>query len=164
MYIIVRAIWLMLPAYIPNTAAALIKGKTPIDFGRNFFDGKRIFGDGKTYRGFFGGALCGFLLGIAQTTFPILVLICLSFGAMLGDLTKSFFKRRLGIEKGKPLPLADQLDLVFGAWLLTYLFQRDWFLTNFTLDVIVTVLIITPLLHLAMNALGYVTGKKDVWW
>ncbi|HQL60331.1 MAG TPA: CDP-archaeol synthase, partial [Methanoculleus sp.] len=44
----------MLPAYVPNSAAALFGGGTPIDSGRTFGDGRRIFGDGKTYRGFFG--------------------------------------------------------------------------------------------------------------
>ena len=171
--LVLTAIWLMLPAYLPNTAAALIKGKTQIDFGKNFLDGRRIFGDGKTYRGFLGGALCGFVLGLVQNAsagslgfpyFPVDVLVYMSAGAMLGDLIKSFFKRRVKIERGRPFPLMDQLDFVFGAWLLTYLFARPWFSSNFTLPVIITVLVITPLLHLGMNAAGYKLGKKDVWW
>ena len=53
------ALWAMLPAYVPNSAAAVFGGGTPIDFGKTCGDGRRIFGDGKTHRGFFGGVLCG---------------------------------------------------------------------------------------------------------
>ncbi|MCK9308634.1 MAG: CDP-archaeol synthase, partial [Methanoculleus sp.] len=28
------ALWIMIPAYVPNSAAALFGGGTPIDFGR----------------------------------------------------------------------------------------------------------------------------------
>ena len=45
----------MLPAYLPNPVAALFGGGTPVDRGMNFSDGRRIFGDGKTYR----GLVCG---------------------------------------------------------------------------------------------------------
>jgi len=173
MHPILVALWLMLPAYLPNSSAALIKGKKPIDFGKNFIDGKRIFGDGKTYRGFFGGALCGFALGVVLMgiapflgfpSFTIVALLCLSFGAMLGDLVKSFFKRRLGIEKGRPFPLVDQLDFVLGAWLLLYIFERSWFTANFTLEIITIALVLTPLIHFSANVAAYAIGKKDVWW
>jgi CDP-2,3-bis-(O-geranylgeranyl)-sn-glycerol synthase len=83
---------------------------------------------------------------------------------MLGDLTKSFFKRRLGMDRGDPLPIADQLDFVIGAWVLTYVFFRGWFTLNFTLPVMVVVLIVSPLLHLAVNFIGFKLGKKKEPW
>jgi CDP-2,3-bis-(O-geranylgeranyl)-sn-glycerol synthase len=83
---------------------------------------------------------------------------------MLGDLTKSFFKRRLGLDRGSPLPVADQLDFVVGAWVLTFIFFRDWFVQNFTLPVILVLLILSPLLHVAINLLGYKLGKKKEPW
>ena len=49
------AIWVMLPAYLPNNIAALTGGGMPVDLGKNWSDGKRILGDGKTIRGFAGG-------------------------------------------------------------------------------------------------------------
>ena len=49
------AFWIMIPAYIPNPAAALVGGGTPIDFGKCAKDGNRLFGDGKTWRGLIGG-------------------------------------------------------------------------------------------------------------
>lgn len=178
--VIIIAIWLMLPAYVPNSAAVLTGGGTPIDFGHKAWDGKRILGDGKTFRGLAGGATAGILVGIIQYFVepflgigvhyhiaPIqlaVVLFSMSFGALLGDIVKSFFKRRIGVERGGPLPIADQLDFVAGAWALTYLFAQDWFTQNFTFWIIVAVLILTPGIHLLVNIIGYKLGKKDVWW
>ncbi len=55
------------PALITNGMMVLvgkIKGikSYPIDCGKNFFDGKRILGDGKTWNGFIGGWITGFLI------------------------------------------------------------------------------------------------------
>ncbi len=174
--LVVDAIWLMLPAYVPNSSAVLFAGKTPIDFGRTFVDGKRIFGPGKTWRGLIGGTIVGIILGLLLQLIeesahlglpsfdPLYVVVTLSLGAMLGDLIKSFFKRRLGLSRGRPLPLADQLDFVIGAWVLTYVFFPEWFVRNFTLPVIVVVLVLSPLLHLAVNLIGYKLGKKQEPW
>jgi CDP-2,3-bis-(O-geranylgeranyl)-sn-glycerol synthase len=172
------AIWLMLPAYITNASAAFFGGKMPID--RGFFLGKtRLFGDGKTYEGFLKGLLCGFGTGIFQQIFLseyikmpsfglfpsfFLTLFCLSAGAMLGDLLGSFIKRRLGLKRGAPLPLVDQLDFVGGAWLLLFLFTREWFVKTFSVQIIIAVIIISPLLHLLTNYVGFKIGKKDVPW
>ena len=102
------ALWIMLPAYIPNPAAALLGGGTPIDFGKCAKDGRRIFGDGKTWRGLIGGIIVGIIFGGIQIwarwffhldflpELTWVTVICLSVGALLGDLIKSYFKRRLG--------------------------------------------------------------------
>jgi CDP-2,3-bis-(O-geranylgeranyl)-sn-glycerol synthase len=82
----------------------------------------------------------------------------------LGDLCKSFFKRRFGLRRGASLPVVDQLDLVFGSWLLCLIFVREWFLYNFNVQIIVIVLVMTPLLHISMNIIGYKMGvKKEPW-
>ena len=174
--LIIDALWLMLPAYVPNSSAVLFAGKTPLDLGRNFADGKRVFGSGKTFRGIIGGTLSGIVVGlllqliknsthIGVPSFePLSVIAALSLGAMLGDLTKSFFKRRLGMDRGDPLPIVDQLDFVIGAWVLTYAFFSGWFTLNFTLPVIVVVLILSPLLHLGVNIIGFKLGKKKEPW
>ncbi len=174
--LVADALWLMLPAYVPNSSAVLFAGETPIDFGKTFVDGKRIFGPGKTWRGLIGGTLVGIVVGLLlqyveesvhlglPSFDPIYVVVTLSLGAMLGDLTKSFFKRRLGLSRGRPLPLADQLDFVVGSWLLTYLAFPEWFTHNFTLPVILVVLILSPLIHLAVNLIGYKLGKKQEPW
>ncbi len=171
--VIVKALWLMLPAYIANPTAAVFGGGTPIDFGKKCLDGRRILGDGKTFRGLAGGAACGIVIGILEIQVatgepfvipPVSAVIALSFGALLGDIVKSFFKRRLGFERGAGLPLIDQLDFVAGAWVLAYIVDPQWFIGNFTLPIIITVLIVTPLLHRATNIIGYhIKVKKEPW-
>lgn len=173
---LLAALWIMIPAYVPNSAAAALGGGTPIDFGRGCGDGRRIFGDGKTYRGFFGGVLCGVLAGLieiwAQSSFNLTMLpqhtflsvTLLATGALLGDLAKSFFKRRLGKERGESWPLADQYDLVIGSFLLILLVCPQWLFENITLPIAAWIVIITPLLHRVVNIIGYYIGVKEVPW
>ncbi|MDY6931740.1 MAG: CDP-2,3-bis-(O-geranylgeranyl)-sn-glycerol synthase [Halobacteriota archaeon] len=173
---VLAALWLMLPAYFPNSTAALVKGNLPLDFGKNFVDGRRILGDGKTYRGFIVGAFSGILVGLFQNVLiriynpfampylNIIGIICLSFGSMFGDTAASFVKRRIGLDRGELFPFVDQLDFVAGGWLLLLIFARDWFLEVFTLQIIIAALIITPLLHVSINRMAYKIGRKDVPW
>lgn len=178
-YTLGAAFWLMLPAYITNASAAFFGGKTPIDGGR-YWGKNRLLGDGKTYEGLFTGFGCGFLFGLLQElvlsaciprtpsfgTFPLFLgtLFCLSAGAMAGDLLGSFMKRRVGLQRGAPLPVVDQLDFVAGAWLFLFLGTRTWFMQTFSWPIILTVLLITPLLHLATNYIGFKIGRKKVPW
>ncbi len=57
--------WLMLPAFLPNSAAVLFGGGLPMDLGKSW-KGKRLLGDGKTWRGFIGGVSAGTSIGIIQ--------------------------------------------------------------------------------------------------
>jgi CDP-2,3-bis-(O-geranylgeranyl)-sn-glycerol synthase len=172
---IIKASWLMLPAYLANPTAVVFGGGTPIDFRKNWHDGRRIFGEGKTFRGLIGGTACGVATGLIQMqitslqylgTFTLISIFMLSFGALLGDMTKSFFKRRLGYERGAKFPLVDQLDFVAGAWILTYVFDPVWFSDNFLASpwIMLTVVLFTPLLHRLTNIIGYYAGlKKEPW-
>ena len=166
----------MLPAYVPNPVAALVGGGTPVDRGRNYSDGNRIFGDGKTYRGLFAGILAGILTGLVliwlDHRLPLaglphhtfLSVTLLATGALLGDLVKSFFKRRLGKERGAQWPVADQYDLVAGAFLLLLLGDPTWLFATVTLPVFIIILIITPVLHRVTNIIGYMIKVKEVPW
>ncbi len=178
---LIIAIWLMLPAYLPNNFAVLFGGGRPLDFGRNFPDGRRILGNGKTFRGTIAGTLGGVGLGLVLDSIAslrpdlglpsfgsgdelILVLMGLSLGAMAGDVVASFFKRRMGMERGASLFLVDQLDFVMGSWALTLLLAPRWFSDNFTSEIIFIVLIITPILHRVTNIIGYkIKAKKEPW-
>jgi CDP-2,3-bis-(O-geranylgeranyl)-sn-glycerol synthase len=67
---ILQALWLFLPAYVANmspvfTSKMFPKWNAPIDGGRMAKDGKRMMGDGKTWRGLFGGAIFGGLAAVA---------------------------------------------------------------------------------------------------
>ena len=175
-FFIADALWLMFPAYVANSSAVLFAGTLPIDLGKNFSDGRRILGPGKTFRGLIGGTMAGVTVGVIQQTVrvhtllgvpsfdPIFVVITLSFGALLGDIVKSFFKRRLGFEKGASFPIADQYDFVVGALLFTYIFFPEWLTLNFVAPVFITVIVLTAPIHLMVNYLGFRLGKKNVWW
>ncbi|HIQ39179.1 MAG TPA: CDP-2,3-bis-(O-geranylgeranyl)-sn-glycerol synthase [Methanothermococcus okinawensis] len=165
----------ILPAYVANAAACVFGGGTPVDLGRYFLDGRRILGDGVTYRGFFFGLLCGCItatfesillnldiVGTSEFYYNLFKCIyvgfLLSLGALFGDMVGSFIKRRLGIERGKPAPLLDQLDFVVFAMLFAYPFAP------LTLDMVVTILVITPVIHLSSNIVAYLLGIKNMWW
>lgn len=175
---IVGALWAMLPAYVPNNAAVVFGGGPPIDGGRRLW-GTRLLGDGKTWRGTAGGWAAGALLaallnvlrdsvgsllGVSLPAFPVAAALALPLGAMVGDIGASFLKRRTGRERGAPFPGVDQLDFVVGALLLGLIAAPDWFLATFTLPVIAVVVIVTPLLHVATNAIAYALGLKDEPW
>jgi len=64
MNFILKAFLLMLPAYVSSPGAVLSRGKRAVDMGKNFFDGKRILGNGKTFEGLALGTLLGFIAGV----------------------------------------------------------------------------------------------------
>ncbi|WP_370516769.1 CDP-2,3-bis-(O-geranylgeranyl)-sn-glycerol synthase [Salarchaeum sp. JOR-1] len=175
---VVTAMWVMLPAYVPNNAAVLAGGGAPLDGGRTW-GGRRILGDGKTYRGTLFGVLAGFAVaaaldvlqraaisafGVSLPWFPFAAMGALPAGAMLGDILASFVKRRTGRERGASFPLLDQLDFVVVALAVTAVAAPAWFGDTFTLDVLLAILVLTPLLHLLTNAIAYQFGLKDEPW
>ncbi|NYT21511.1 MAG: CDP-2,3-bis-(O-geranylgeranyl)-sn-glycerol synthase [Methanomicrobiales archaeon] len=176
LFSLVSALWIMLPAYLPNSAAAVLGGGRPIDGGRKYRDGKRIFGDGKTWRGLVLGIGAGIFIGSVQIgvrdvfgllvlpelTFPVVVI--LAVGALLGDLVKSFFKRRIGKERGAEWLIADQYDFVVGAFVLLLILEYGWVMATVTPLMVVWIIIMTPLLHRVVNIIGYLAGVKDVPW
>ncbi|NHN60882.1 MULTISPECIES: CDP-2,3-bis-(O-geranylgeranyl)-sn-glycerol synthase [Halorussus] len=172
------ALWAMLPAYVPNNAAVLAGGGRPIDAGRTW-NGRRLLGDGKTWRGTAVGTAVGAalalvlnavepavsdLVGVGLPTFPLAVAVALPAGAMLGDIAASFLKRRTGRERGAAFPGVDQLDFVVFALLLAFLAAPDWFGDVFTVPVLAVVVVATPVLHLVTNGIAYVLGLKDEPW
>jgi CDP-2,3-bis-(O-geranylgeranyl)-sn-glycerol synthase len=183
-WVALSGLWLMLPSLLPNSAAVIFGGGTPIDFGRSW-RGKRIFGDGKTWSGLIGGVSAGvsfgiILLFIAYPFDPVNfwgfgdcpgnvgVIFVLSLGSLLGDLGGSFIKRRLGMERGAKAPVLDQYNFAVGSIVLTSIFFPDWFVRNFVegehILALIVFLIAIPILHRAVNIIGYKTGKKDVPW
>ena len=174
----------MLPALIPNSAAVLFGGGRPMDLGRSW-RGKRILGDGKTWRGFFGGALSGTAFGLigiglasilgtestwgfGEWPWSLCVVLSLSFGSMIGDSVGSFVKRRLDIGRGAKAPVLDQYNFVAGAILLVLAFRAGWFLDHYLdgngIYGLVLFLALVPLLHRGVNIIGYKLGKKNVPW
>jgi CDP-2,3-bis-(O-geranylgeranyl)-sn-glycerol synthase len=159
--LIVEALKFIFPAYCANATPVLAGGGTRMDFGKNFYDGKRIFGNNKTFRGFFFGLAIGVMVGLIECWlfgFPVLFSVLTPLGALLGDLMGAFLKRRLGIAPGGLLPIVDQVDFVIGAVVFSLpLALISW-------ELAVTVLLITPPIHLFTNFLAYkMKLKRNPW-
>jgi CDP-2,3-bis-(O-geranylgeranyl)-sn-glycerol synthase len=114
----------------------------------------RIFGENKTWRGFIGGTLAGtlfyYLLFHNNLTLNLLFGFLLSFGALTGDLVKSFLKRRAGIDSGESWALWDQIDYVLGAIIFTF------FLYQYSFAQIILLLIVGGILSTLAHRFSYV--------
>ena len=161
--LIVDAIIFIFPAYCANAAPVIAGGGLPIDLGRKFTDGKPIFGKNKTFRGLFVGLLVGTGVGLLESeifNLPLMFGFLLSLGALFGDLTGAFLKRRLGIAPGNLLPIVDQVDFVVGALIFSLLLSPSLL----TWDLALTVLLITPPIHLLTNFAAHKLGLKSNPW
>jgi CDP-2,3-bis-(O-geranylgeranyl)-sn-glycerol synthase len=159
--LVVESLKLIFPAYCANAAPVLAGGGLPLDFGKNFVDGRRVFGKNKTFRGFFFGLAIGVLVGLTENFlfgYPLLFSVLSPLGALMGDLAGAFLKRRLAIAPGGLLPVMDQVDFVVGA----ILFSLP--LSIITLELAVAMLIITPPIHLLTNFLAYKLKLKSNPW
>jgi len=171
--LILQSLIFILPAYTANATpvitSKLLRTSTPIDLRKNFIDGRRIFGEGKTIEGFLSGLIVGTLVGIAVSATPLNTILpqslkltplksfVLSLGALLGDLLGSFIKRRLGIPRGAPAPLLDQLDFLLVALLLYVLIFG-----TIDLSYIAVLVPLTVVLHIATNYIAYKLRLKPV--
>jgi len=183
--VIVQAFWIVIPIYVANASAMIVGGGTPIDFKKTWKDGRRFLGDGKTWRGLFAGTFLGMTAGFGLAVvafylseseydflgltnfegFPLMIplLFSLCFGALLGDVVESFFKRRIGKDRGQDWIPFDQLDFLIGALLtcfmiseflfLLHLTHGQWFFLNITIWHILILLVVTPLIHITANVL-----------
>ncbi|AIF69966.1 hypothetical protein PAP_07885 [Palaeococcus pacificus DY20341] len=163
-----EALWYILPAYFANSSPVVFKGRTPIDFGKNFIDNKRILGDGKTWRGFFGGLTVGVLISLIQyhlipsyygsPYFALKLGFALSFGALLGDLIGSFIKRRANFPRGYPAIGLDQWGFLIVAMILAYPIK------TIETKQVLFLLVVTPFVHWLANVFAYKVGWKSVPW
>lgn len=152
-----------------------------MDFGKKLSDGRRIFGDGKTWRGFFGGVVLGYIVGLicylianslGATSNYLFVfsgfsftILALSAGSMFGDLVGSFLKRRIGMESGQNGFLIDQYPFMLFALLFLFLVSPSFFYSVYwNIVAILSIVIITPPLHRAVNIIGFRIGRKNVPW
>jgi CDP-2,3-bis-(O-geranylgeranyl)-sn-glycerol synthase len=162
--LIVSAIIFILPAYCANATPVIAGGGLPVDMGKKFFDGKPIFGKNKTFRGFLVGFAVGSVVGLVESIvfqdIPLMFGPLLALGALFGDLAGAFLKRRLGIPPGNLLPVIDQIDFILGAIVFSLLLSPlmiDW-------EGALTVLLITPPIHLATNFAAFKLGlKRNPW-
>jgi CDP-2,3-bis-(O-geranylgeranyl)-sn-glycerol synthase len=170
---ILSCLYLFLPAYFANMTPPLMRRANlfnfldvEVDFGKRFL-GEPIFGKHKCWRGvifgvIFGMLVAGFQLWLYQ--FPAIQKISLvdyqkiniwifgfliSAGAVFGDLLFAFIKRRLRLEPGARFLPFDQTNYVIGAALSLTLYLK------INILVWITLFILTFLLHIIANRLGY---------
>ena len=161
---LLKALMLYLPPMVANASPVFLKKGTPVDFGKSFVDGKRILGDGKTWEGlllglWFGGTVALSLwLFTEELTYFVYGLVG-SLGALVGDMIFSFIKRRLGLRRGAPLPLADQLDFFLGA--TAFMLLIGW---KTKVEHLIIIGIAILVLHIMANRVAYLMKLKDVPW
>ncbi|MEW5955286.1 MAG: CDP-2,3-bis-(O-geranylgeranyl)-sn-glycerol synthase [Candidatus Micrarchaeota archaeon] len=165
----------ILPAYIANAAPVVFSGGPKLDLKRVFFDGKRLLGDGKTLFGFLGGLGSGVLAAVVLAfLLPSLFVVAapsfetkvfagflLSFGALCGDLIGSFFKRRIGMARGEPSILLDQLAFLLVALAFASQYYPP---SGAGIDGLLLLVALTFVLHLFFNALAHRLRLKSVPW
>lgn len=177
--------WYIIPAYVANGFAVfskVIKNRHPIDGGRLFRDGNPVLGHGKSWEGFIIGVISGVCIGCLQwitapfllqlieqhlilppelnsiVLFSILQVFLIALGALIGDLIGSFIKRRLNISRGRSAPILDQLDFLIAALLLGMLVNPLPFVF------VLFLLVVTPIIHLTANVIGYLLKLKQEPW
>jgi len=182
LYLILQSFYFILPAYLANMCPVIFAKlgllkflSKPIDGGRQL-KGQPLFGKNKTWRGLIAGIIGGLIItGLQAVLFrtspyfnqlslvdyrPIWIHLgfLAGFGAIIGDLIKSFFKRRFNIKPGASWPVFDQLDFIFGFFIFTsIIFWPGW-------TIFFTVCILTLILHPLTNITSYLIGWKKVWW
>ena len=175
---LVEAVWLIIPAFAANGLVPLVglrKSLHPIDCSRKL-GGHRVLGDGKSWEGLLFGMIVGIAIasvemlaypylpwGLSEIPLTIVAMspllgLALGLGAMLGDVVGSFIKRRLSRDRGSPVPLLDQLDFLTGALLFASL------VATIKLEWILLLAVLTPVVHLAANVIGFRLGVKKTPW
>ena len=174
---ILKCFYLMLPAYFANMAPVMVRRISifafPIDSNKKM-NNKPILGKNKTFRGFIFGTISGVIIAYFQFLLSdieffrsisffdyqnwFLFGLLMGFGALTGDLVKSFFKRRLDFEPGAKFVPFDQTDFVVGA----LLFIMPVF--DLTLKIFVVSLVLSFMLHIITNHLAFYFRIRNEKW
>lgn len=174
---LLKCFYLMLPAFFANMAPVMVKKigllAFPIDFNKKI-GSKPIFGKNKTFRGFFFGIVFAVIVAYVQYLLYgveafrnisfldyqnwLLFGFLMGFGALTGDLLKSFFKRRIGINPGEKFIPFDQTDFVVGA----LIFIMPVFRVTF--KIFFTSLLLSFILHILVNHISfYLKIRSEKW-
>lgn len=159
--LILKALYFFLPAYFANMAPQLLRW---IPFGNKPIN-EKLFGKNKTWRGLLLATVVGglvfwfqklqYLNGFTKwavidyADFSLALGFLMGAGAILGDLVKSYYKRKAKIKPGQPWPLWDQLDFVLGGLLFSF------FIYVPPAEVALIIVFLSPALHVVVNYLGY---------
>jgi len=177
---IITTLYYVLPGLIANMVPIFVRNRfkflaIPVDFNKKLF-GKKIFGTHKTYRGFIFGILAAILVSLIQmilydrrlflslsyidygTTSFIYIGAVLGFGALFGDLIRSFFKRRANLKEGAKWFPWDQIDYVLGIAVFSF------FIKPMSWQMIIILLLTGPILSILATRTGYLLKiRKEKW-
>ena len=167
---IINSFWFLLPAAFANMAPEIFKWFPLLESPLSV----RLFGSNKTWRGVIFGILMAIIITLIQQAiylkFPQLYIIDYSklngfllgflfgFGAVGGDLIKSFIKRRIGIAPGEPWLIADQVNWSIGALIAVSFYIFPGF------ELAITTIILFFFLHILINHLAYWLGIRATRW
>lgn len=168
--LILKALYFFLPAYFANMAPVIFKW-IPV-LNKPVYE--RWFGRHKTWRGLLIAIVVGGLVFWLQkiayisgfrswavidySDFSLLLGFLMGGGAIIGDMVESFFKRKFEIKEGKPWIPWDQLDFVLGGLIFSFLVFVP------PAEIFLLILILSPLLHIVVNYIGYLLGIRKVKW
>jgi CDP-2,3-bis-(O-geranylgeranyl)-sn-glycerol synthase len=175
-----KLFYFFLPAGVANMAPVIFKNHLqwlakPVDAGRKIA-GEEIFGSHKTWRGLFVATLVGGFFFTLQKllihTFPQLTSwspfdlrlapwwfgFAFAAGAIVGDLVKSFFKRRFRVQPGATWFPFDQIDFLLGAALVAS------FVYELTAMMWVIIFFVGSTLHILVNHLAFWLKIKETPW
>jgi len=181
--LVLRSLYFMLPGYLANSSPVLSKNildflAKPVDMGLKF-RGKPLLGTHKTWRGVIIASIVGMLIfalqkylyqfpffqkwsivdyGMLYSKYSILPGFLLGFGAIFGDMVKSFFKRQFDVKSGERWFPFDQIDFLIGALMfVSFVYIPSW-------QVILILFILTPLIHISSNHIAfYLKIRKEKW-
>lgn len=177
-HFILKSMWFIAPAGFATVMPVLVRPvfsflAYPIDFNAKLGN-EPLFGKNKTWRGLIAGTATGvvtFWFQQALVALPWFASISIidyggsslwfgflmGFGAIIGDLIKSFFKRRFKIPPGVSWFPFDQIDYVLGA--IIFLAPLYFPGLRFTLGL----LVVGICLHLISNVLGHLMKLRKDW-
>ncbi|MFH1583093.1 MAG: CDP-archaeol synthase [Candidatus Falkowbacteria bacterium] len=169
---VLEAVWLFLPMSVANQCPGLVN---KFNLPYNYPVSERWLGTNKTWAAYYGAAIGSMAVVYLQGWFPgvnqyiglfdyqrqdsWLIGVVVGLGAVAGDHLKSFFKRWLGIEPGKPWRPFDQIDYVIGSVLFSIplIGWIGW-------PRLTVIIIMALLIHLPGNYLGKRLGLRKVIW
>ena len=172
-----KCFYFMLPAYFANMAPVMVKKinlfAVPIDLNKKL-NNKPILGKNKTFRGLIFGVIFAIVIAYFQHIFysieffkntsffsyqnwPLFGFL-MGLGALTGDLSKSFFKRRLDIKPGQRFVPFDQTDFVVGA----LIFAMPIF--HVTFNIFIASLLLSFALHIAINHIAFYLKIRNEKW
>lgn len=169
LFVVLQLTYYFLPAYVANMMPVI---------GKDWMRGlarpvsARWFGNHKTWRGIVLGVLGAIIIAFVQSRLVPYVGVLsiapyrdwwllgslLGLGALLGDLMKSFFKRRLAIKPGASWVPFDQLDFVIGGLALSsFVFFPGW-------TGVAVLVVVSFFLHIIVNHIGFALRMRATSW